>query len=102
MQPINFPKPKLHFFVCTNDRTDIPNNFKPSCGPSLTSKHVKELKQWIRERGLTKDVYCAQAKCLGFCNPEGSVASMYHQSKFVKYQSIDELKEWIKKEFNTL
>ena len=103
MQTINFPKPKLHLFVCTNDRTGIPSNIKSSCGPRITPEHVKELKQWIREQGLTTQVYCTQAKCLGFCNEEGSVAVVYPKGRFVNgIQNLNDLKMLIKEELNPL
>ena len=45
---------------------------------------VKELKQWIREQGLTNEIYCTKASCLGFCNPEGGVLCIWPQGKFFK------------------
>src|SRR3989338_10608058 len=97
-QEIPFPKPKLHIFVCVNDRTTIPGSEKSSCGPRIKPDDVKALKQWIREQGLTTQVYCTKAQCLGFCNAESSVACIYPQGKFLKYQNIEELKEMIKEE----
>ncbi|MBS3165534.1 (2Fe-2S) ferredoxin domain-containing protein [Candidatus Woesearchaeota archaeon] len=103
MQTIDFLKPKLHLFICTNDRAGILNNTKPSCSPRITSEQVKELKQWIREQGLTSAVYCTATKCLGFCNSEGSVAVVYPQGRFVKgIQNIDDLKKLIQEELTSL
>src|SRR3989338_418672 len=68
IQEISFPKPKVHLFVCINDRG--PNSPKPSCGPRMTSEDVSDIKQWIRNEGLTSTVYCTKAQCLGFCNAE--------------------------------
>lgn len=125
MEPILFPKPKLHLFVCINDRTTVPGskeilkngisnstgvfaansgvsdpggNEKSSCGPRITADHVKELKQWIREQGLTMEVFCTKVQCLGFCNSESSVAVLYPKGIFVKYQGIGELKELVQRE----
>ncbi len=101
MQPITFQKPKLHLFICTNDRTGVPNNTKPSCGPRISPEHVKELKRWICEQGLTTRVYCTQAKCLGFCNAEASVVCAYPEGKFFKIQSVEELKKHILEKIET-
>lgn len=98
MQEIIFPKPKLHLFMCINDRTTIPGSEKSSCGPRIGHEQVKELKQWLREEGLTMEVFCTKAQCLGFCNPDSSVAVLYPKGIFVKYQTIDELKELILRE----
>lgn len=99
MQDINFPKPKLHLFVCVNDRSGIHHNDKPSCGPRIKPEDVKKVKEWIREQGLTTTVYCTKAQCLGFCNAEGSVAAAYPKGRFVKgIQNVEDLKELIKEE----
>ncbi len=99
MEDIQFPKPKVHLFVCINDRTGLPTSATPSCGPRITAEHVKELKQWIRAKGLTTSVYCTKAKCLGFCNPEGSVAVVYPKGRFVKgIQTTEDLKQIIMEE----
>lgn len=103
MQTIDFPKPKLHLFICTNDRTTVPGNAKSSCAPRITSEQVKELKQWIREKGLTAEVYCTVTKCLGFCNSDGSVAVVYPQGRFVKgIQNVDDLKKLINEELSKI
>ena len=100
IEKIPFPKPKLHLFVCTNDRTIVPGNAKSSCGPRMTAEKFKELKRWILEQGLAGSVYCTQAKCLGFCNSDASVACIYPKGIFVKYQNIEELKELINEELS--
>jgi predicted metal-binding protein len=97
MEEINFPQPKVHLFVCVNDRTGRSDT--PSCSPRITSENVKEVKKWILEEGLTTQVYCTKAKCLGFCNKEGSVAVVYPKGKFVKgIQNTADLKQLIKDE----
>ncbi len=98
IEEINFPKPKVHMFVCINDRTGQ-NTDKPSCGPRIKPEDVKKVKEWIRAEGLTMQVYCTKAQCLGFCNPEGSVAVVYPKGRFVKgIQNVGDLKEIIKEE----
>ena len=99
IQDINFPKPKVHLFVCVNDRAGIPHNDKPSCGPRIKADDVKKVKEWIRSEGLTTQVYCTKAQCLGFCNPYGSVAVVYPKGRFVKgIKDAEDLKEIIKEE----
>ncbi len=99
MQEINFLKPKLHLFVCINDRSNRPNNNIPSCGPKIDGGDVKEVKRWIIKQGLATKIYCTKAQCLGFCNPEGGVAVIYPAGKFYKgIKNVEDLKEIIKKE----
>ena len=100
MQPIPFPKPLLHLFVCTNERPfDHPT---PCCGRRVTGEDVKQLKEWIKQQGLTSQVYCSRAGCLGFCNKDASVAVVYPEGQFFKYNSTEELKELIKKKLSAL
>jgi len=100
MEEINFPKPKLHLFVCINDRSNRKNNTTPSCGPKITKEDVKKVKKWIVEQGLATKVYCTKAQCLGFCNPNGGVAVIYPVGKFYKdIKNVDDLKQIILKEF---
>lgn len=99
METIQFPKPKLHLFVCVNDRTGIPDNTKPSCGPRITPEDVKEVKRWIQANGWTTQVYCTKALCLGFCNAEGSCAVVYPEGMFVKgIKNIKDIKELVTEE----
>ena len=99
MQEINFPKPKLHLFVCINDRSNRKNNMTPSCGPTITRGDVKEIKMWLIEKGLSMKVYCTKAQCLGFCNPDGGVAVIYPSGKFYKeIKNTEDLKQIILKE----
>jgi len=102
MQDLPFPKPKIHLFVCINDRTGTASD-KPSCGPRMKAEDVAEVKQWIRNQGLTTTVYCTKAKCLGFCNAEGSVACVYPSGRFIKgIQNKEDLKEIVKEELEKL
>ena len=99
MQDIDFPKPKVHLFVCVNDRSNNPHTATPSCGPRIKPEDVKKVKEWIREQGLTTVVYCTKVQCLGFCNAEGSVAVVYPKGRFVKgIQNVEDLKTIIKEE----
>ena len=96
MQEITFPKPKLHLFVCVNERPQ--GHPTPSCGPRIKPEEVKQLKQWIVQQGLATQVYCTKVQCLGFCDPQYSVAVIYPQGKFFKYKQAQELKDVILRE----
>ena len=76
--------PRMHVFICVNDRCSVPGNAKSSCGPTITPEMVKEVKLWLRMKGFGGVVYCTQVKCLGFCNPDGGVMCVYPASKFFK------------------
>jgi len=91
-------KPRMHVFVCTNDRSGIPNNETPSCGPRITDQDVKDIKFWLRTQGYG-DIFCTKTKCLGFCNEESSVICIYPQGKYIKgIQNKEDIKEIIRKE----
>ena len=97
MEEIDFPRPQVHLFVCVNDRTG--RSDKPSCGLRITAENVREIKRWIIENRLTTKVYCTKAKCLGFCNPHGSVAVVYPKGRFIKgINNTEDLKQIIREE----
>ena len=91
-------KPRIHVFVCCNDRSNIPGNTTPSCSPRIKEEDIKELKTWLRANGHTNDIFCTKTKCLGFCNEEYSVICIWPQGKFLKVKSKEEIKEAIQKE----
>ncbi|HIH15391.1 MAG TPA: hypothetical protein HA360_00630 [Nanoarchaeota archaeon] len=90
-------KPKMHVFVCINDRSHIPGNTTPSCSPRIKEEDVKELKLWLRTQG-NNDIFCTKTKCLGFCNKESSVICIWPQGKFIKVQDKEEIKKAILQE----
>lgn len=103
MQDIPNAKPRLHFFVCINDRTTVPGNEKSSCGSWIKPEDVKKIKHWIREQGFVTDVYCTMAKCLGFCNPDGGVMCVYPHGRFVKgLQNKEDIKKVVLEELDNV
>ncbi len=92
MQDINFPRPKVHVFVCINEREGS------CCNKHIKPEDIKEIKQWILHNGLVGQVYCTKAQCLGFCNPDSAVAVAYPKGRFVKLNSKEEIKELIMEE----
>ena len=101
MQEINFSKPKLHLFVCVNDRTT-----KPSCNQYIFEENYKEVKRWIIEKGWSSIVYCTKTGCLGFCpseNNPGGVAVIYPSGRFVKnIHNVDEIKHLVIEELDQI
>ncbi len=103
VQEITTAAPKVHIFVCVNDRTQRENNTMPSCGPTITVDQFKELKRWVMAQGWTRIVYCTKVSCLGFCNPEGAVACVYPSGKFFKkINNVDDLKKIVSEEVRKL
>jgi len=95
LQEISGFNPKLHFFICINDRRQTKSE-KPSCGVYISKAMVKELKLWVRSQGWGQDIYITSTNCLGGCNKDGGVVACYPQAKFFKdFQTVDELKELI-------
>ncbi len=89
----------MHVFICVNDRSNKPNDTKPSCSPTITPETVKEVKEWIRGQGWTSLIYCTRTSCLGFCNSEGGVMCIWPQGKFFKgIKSVNEIKSIIQEE----
>lgn len=83
MEDIQIQKPKIHIFMCTNDRTGK-NSEKPSCGPKIDESVFREVKNWLREEGLAQQVYCSRTHCLGFCNPLGGVIMIYPKMRYIR------------------
>lgn len=103
MEEISHFKPRLHIFICINDRTGDPENTTPSCGPTITKEKVKEIKRWIQENGWTRDIYCTKVSCLGFCNSQGGVICIYPSGRFVKgIRNIEEIKKIIEEEMEKI
>ncbi len=101
MEDIVNVRPRIHVFVCVNNRCGIAGNIKPSCGPTITPEMVKEVKLWLRMRGLTSVVYCTLVKCLGFCSTDGGVMCVYPQGRFVKgLLTVEDIKKVIGEEMS--
>ncbi len=103
MEDIHFVKPKLHFFICLNDRSTALIQNKASCAPLIKPEHLKEVKEWIRAQGLGRDVYCTGTRCLGFCNSDGGVMCVYPSGRFVKgLQGVEDIKKVIGEEITKI
>ena len=78
----NPPRPKLHLFVCINDRTRRAPDMA-SCAPEVTAETVKQVKLWILQNGLVHDVLITKSGCLGICPQEGGIMVLYPKGKWV-------------------
>jgi len=95
MEEILNIKPKIHVFICINDRS-IKDDLKVSCGPFVNGDVIKELKLWIRENNLVGIVQITKTGCLGGCNKDGAVAVSYPDGRFYKgFKGIQDLKNYI-------
>ena len=94
----NYPTPKLHVFVCINDRTSSKSGMA-SCGPELTAEVVKDVKQWIMSQGLMHQVLITKTGCLGICPNKGGVLVVYPSGRWVtEIQSASDIAKVIKEE----
>ncbi len=98
----NVPKPKLHVFVCINDRTESKPGMA-SCGPTITTEIVKEVKVWIMQQGLMHDVLITKTGCLGICPNQGGVLVVYPSGRWVtEIQNASDLKKVIEEELKKI
>ena len=94
----NSPRPKLHVFVCVNDRTQRRTDMA-SCGPTITTETVKQVKHWIMQNGLTHQVLITKTGCLGVCPKKGGVAVIYPSQRWVtEIQDARDVVQVIKEE----
>ena len=98
----NAPTPKLHVFVCINDRT----NSKPdmaSCAPLITAETVKQVKQWVMQQGLMHHVLITKTGCLGICPKQGGMLVVYPEGRWVtEINNAEDIKRIIKEEYKRL
>lgn len=86
-------KPALQVFVCTNERTE------GDCCASVQGMEIfRALKTWVREQGLTKDIWITRTGCMTFCNPIGTTVVIHPQNLWftkVGMGDVPELQEHI-------
>jgi (2Fe-2S) ferredoxin len=99
---INPPSPKLHVFVCINDRTTTRPDMT-SCAPTITKDTIKKVKYWIIEQGLTHQILITKTYCLGICPKSGGVMVVYPQGRWVtQIKSAEDIKQVISEEINKM
>ena len=93
MEILNKAVPKLHLFMCVNDRSKLEIK-KDSCGPKISSETFLEVKTWVQENNLSKDIYITRTYCLGACNSKGGSILIYPKGKY--YIGIENSEDIIK------
>ena len=88
---------KKHVFVCVNDLEED----KACCKKVEGYETFKELKRFVIENGLVKDVWVTKTGCLGFCNDVGCTIAIYPEKVWfmqTKKEDLEKLKEFIVKD----
>ena len=95
LKKIEIPKKKLHILICTTNRSELPEPKKPDCGPKISLEELKQLKLWVKEQQLIKDIKITQTKCLGLCLAEGPAFMVYPNQEYYVYESVEDIKNFI-------
>lgn len=91
---------KLHIFMCVNDRSNLEIK-KDSCGPKISTQTFLEVKKWIHDNNLSKEVYITRTFCLGACNSKGGSILIYPKGKyFISIENSEEIIRLINEELN--
>jgi (2Fe-2S) ferredoxin len=75
------PDYKKHVLVCTNDRVDGRSSCQKIGGQDLYLK----LKEAVKQKRLSQDIWVTRTGCLGFCNTLGPTVTIYSKDKEVKW-----------------
>ena len=92
MEEIN-RRPLKHVLVCVNER----GQFEECCSNTGSLEIFRELKNFIREKGLSSSIWVTKTGCLGFCNDKGATVVIYPDQKWFKKVTKNDLPA-IKKE----
>ena len=81
-------KPKLQVFVCANERA------AGDCCASVQGMEIfRALKAWVREQGLTREVWVTRTGCMTFCNPIGTTVVIHPQNEWFTKVTAGDLPE---------
>ena len=96
---IDYKKPKIHVFICCNERGPE-SSLKVSCSPTINSNNIVEVKKWVLENNLIRNVYITKTGCLGKCTSSGGVMLMFPQNKYyLGLKNSQEIIDIIKQNF---
>ena len=98
MQQIPY-KPLKHILVCTNER----ETEKDCCSKVQGYEIFRELKDWVKAKGLSSSVWVTRTGCLGFCNNIGATVVIYPDQlwfKEVKKEEVQKIKDFILESIN--
>lgn len=80
-------RPTAHLFICCRER-----NGKECCADKKAEDLVDELKKWIKEKGLKKQLKVSKSSCLGHCE-SGIAACLYPQNIWFDRIRLEDSKE---------
>lgn len=87
---------KLHVFICITEKPH-----QASCAPKVSMQNFLDVKRWLVEEGLNKEISCARTGCMGLCSSKGGVMVVYPTKRSVRgITSIDEIKKVILEEYS--
>jgi len=88
---------KKHVFVCVNEREE-----GESCCKDVNGSNIFiELKNFVINNGLVKDIWVTKTGCLGFCNDIGCTIVVYPDRVWFMQttsKNLEEIKEFIVKD----
>lgn len=82
-------QPKSHLLICCRDKSG-----KECCADKNADELVDDLKKWVKENGLKKQLKVSKSSCLGYCE-SGITACLYPQNLWlhrIKSKDINEIK----------
>jgi (2Fe-2S) ferredoxin len=68
-------RPKVHLFVCTNDR-DPASLLGPGCG-AAGLQVFQALKRCVADDGAYASIWVTQTGCMGICPKKGATVALY-------------------------
>lgn len=75
------PDYKKHILICTNHREDGRSSCQKIGGQELYLK----LKEMVKQKSRSQDIWVTRTGCLGFCNSIGPSVTIYCKDKEVKW-----------------
>jgi len=77
---------KKHVFVCVNERDN--GSYCKNVGGF---EAFMELKKFVRDRNLVKDIWVTRTGCMGFCNDVGCTIAVYPENVWFQQTTKDDL-----------
>ncbi len=78
MEKFEAKNPTSQLFICCKEKEG-----KPCCASKGSVAMVDELKAWLKEKNLNKQLRVSQSSCLGHCE-NGITACLYPQNTWFK------------------
>jgi (2Fe-2S) ferredoxin len=91
--------PKGRIYVCVNEKAPG----KAQCLSGEGEKCVQWLREEVKRRGLSDDIWVTRTKCQSYCTPNGTVISFepsHKQYSDVRFEDVPALlEEYLKSHF---